>query len=250
MAASAVVAALAQPAAPAIGQRPEKVERLEIVERAIAFHGGELFAGSETEYEICSQSGCFEVRSRVEGGLFDHEVTGRVKNRTQRVRTTNDRVEWWRDGEQHEVEPFREQALRNWVMERVYFAFLPYRLDDPSVWKQDLGHETWGGRALHKVKVTFDPGSSTDSSDEFLYWFDPETGRLEQFAYSYHRDPGGVRFRRLSNFRRVEGILFYDQENFGKDEPGLAVESVTPASAGDLEKVSTVELKNIRVRLL
>ena len=39
-------------------------------------------------------------------------------------------------------------------------SFLPYRLNDPGVYKQDLGLERWGDRELHKVKVTFEPGSS------------------------------------------------------------------------------------------
>ena len=55
--------------------------------------------------------------------------------------------------------------------------------------------------------MTFAAGSSTDAEDEYLYWFDPETARLEQFAYSFQGRPGGLRFRRLDNYRRVGGIL-------------------------------------------
>ena len=133
-------------------------------------------------------------------------------------------------------------------MARVYFAFLPSRLDDPSVGLEDLGREDWDGRALRKVKVTFEAGTSTDAEDEFLYWFDPDTARLEQFAYSYERNDGGLRFRKLINYRRVGGILFFDQKNYGIDGPGLSVDLISPEFFRDsMHHVSTVELKDILV---
>ncbi|MEM7354192.1 MAG: hypothetical protein AAF657_25535, partial [Acidobacteriota bacterium] len=39
----------------------EPVERLEIVDRAIAYHGGELYRTTATELDLCSKSGCFDI---------------------------------------------------------------------------------------------------------------------------------------------------------------------------------------------
>jgi hypothetical protein len=136
-------------------------------------------------------------------------------------------------------------------MARVYFVFLPYRLNDPSVIQRDLGLETWEGRQLHKVKVTFPPGSSSDAQDEFIYWFDPTTARLEQFAYSFEDDPDGIRFRRLSNYRRIGGILFFDQENLGVEGDEYSVDQITPAFVEQsMREISIITLEDVRVESL
>ncbi len=99
--------------------------------------------------------------------------------------------------------------------------------------------------------MTFVQGSSTDADDEYLYWFDPETGRLEQFAYSFAGRPGGLRFRRLENYRRVGGILFCDQLNLGIEGPDLEVDQIAPEFVRDrMREVSRVELRKIEVQPL
>ena len=117
-----------------------------------------------------------------------------------------------------------------------------------SVRHQDQGVETWNGKALHRVKVTFAAGTSTDASDEYVYWFDPETGRVEQFAYSYEGNPGGLRFRKAFDHRRVGGILFFDQQNLGIEGPSLSVDQIDPQMVEEqMRLVSTVRLENLRV---
>ena len=228
-----------------------KVDRLPIIDRAIAFHGGEIFRSSETELDMCSKSGCFDIRARRDGGLFELEVAGRSGDAHQRVKWSNDRLEVWRDQQPVQIESPKRQKYMDWVSARTYFPFLPFGLNDPSVYKSDLGVERWHGRELHKVKVTFEPGSSTDASDEYMYWLDPETGRVEQFAYSFEGNPGGLRFRRAENHRRIGGLLFFDQENLGAAGDELRVDQITPDFVEQrMRAISKVELKEIEVRAL
>ncbi|MEM7585700.1 MAG: DUF6503 family protein [Acidobacteriota bacterium] len=227
---------------------PEPVRRLEIVDRAIAFHGGDLYTSRATRLDLCSKSGCFQVDAAMDGDRFDYRVRRETEETRLEVRSTNETLEVWRDGVQVEIEAARAQGYRDWAMARVYFCFLPFRLNDPSVLKQDLGLVEWQGRKLHKVKVTFDAGSSTDASDEYVYWFDPESARLEYFAYSYDDNGGGLRFRRAVNHRRVGGILFFDQENLGSEDAELSVDALDAEVVHDrLRQISTVRLENIRV---
>lgn len=220
----------------------------EIVDRAIAYHGGDLYENSRTKLTVTSRSGSFDVVSEVHGGTFDHTVTWTdQEDRERRVRVTNETVEQWVEGDKVPVSE-EEQRLRDFVNARVYFPFLPYRLNDPSVVKEDLGTETWDGKELHKVKVTFQAGTSTDAEDEYLYWFDPETGRLEQFAYSFHGGDGGLRLRKGTHYRRVGGILFFDSGNWGVNGKSTDVLDVTPEfAASQMEKISDVELSGIEV---
>lgn len=243
LAVSFLAAALAGASAP--------VGRLPIVDKSIAFHGGETYRSSETELDVCSLSGCFHVRARIDGDAAEYEVRGDVRGKERHVLWSGDMIRVWEDGEPVAIEPGKEQGWKDFVMARVYFPFLPYRLNDPSVYKEDLGLETWDGRELHKVKVTFEPGSSTDASDQYMYWFDPESGRLEQFAYSFKGRPGGLRFRRPRDYRRVGGLLFFDQQNLGVEGKGLTVDQITPDFVEKkMREVSMVTFKEIEVRPL
>lgn len=249
--------ALAAPA-PATPQDPAPEGAAEersvppIVARAIEHHGGDLYESTESSFEIASASGTFRVEVRRDGGVYSQAVESVTQEGRRRVVATNDGVELSIDGEARRVPEDQARRLRDHVAARVWFPYLPYGLANDGVYTHDLGMEEWpageggGTRPLHKVKVTFQPGTSTDADDEYLFWFDPETGRLEQLAYSFD---GGLRFRVAKSFRRVGGILFADHENYGLDERGRNVDEVTPALVENgLEHISTIELRNIEVR--
>lgn len=223
-----------------------------IVERSIAYHGGPAYESSEVEMTLCSGSGCYKLSVWRRDGLYRHRVAGPVASGRREVEVTNRSVvRFTSEGAVEVSDPAEAQRLRDWATARVYFVFLPYRLQDPSVLYRDLGKERWGERVLHKVKITFRARSSSDAEDEYLFWFAPGTARLEQFAYSYQGSPGGLRFRRLGNYRRIGGILFFDQENLGIEGEGLTVDRITPEFVDrQLRRVSTVELDEIEVRRL
>ena len=238
------------PIAPPVQGGPPQ-SRLDVVDRAIEHHGGEIYRHSETELDLCSKSGCFDVTARLDGDRWAYTVSGKSGSSQLRVRSAHDALTVHRDGAEETVAAGKEQRFRDWAMARVYFCFLPFRLNDPSVYKQDFGLVDWDGRRLHKVKVTFEAGTSTDAGDQYMYWFDPETARLEHFAYSYDDNGGGIRFREAVRYRRVGGLLFFDQENHGIDGPGLSVDAIDAAYVRDaMRHVSTVRLEHIRVSAL
>lgn len=219
------------------------------IDRAIEYHGGAVYRTSVTELEVCSKSGCSRIRAEVDGDLFDYRVTGPVRGGERTVHWTNQRLEVWQQGNPIDVKPEEGQIFKDWAMARLYFCFLPYRLDDASVLKEELGLEEWNGRTLQKVRVTFVADSSTDANDQYMYWLDPESGQVELFAYSYEGNPGGLRFRRAVNHRRVGGLLFFDQENLGAEGDDLRVDHIDPEFVQDkMRPVSMIELKNITVR--
>ena len=233
----------------------KKHERLVIVDRAVAFHGGDTFQDSTISFTIGSNSGTFDIVAKTKGSLFDYTVT-----RTQDGKVT----EWHHDnmpsGEHHvwRKEDGRDVALdedgrtsaRNSVAARVWFPLLALRLNDPNTWKQDLGLEEWNGKSLRRVRMTFTAGTSSRAEDDYALWFDDETGRLEAFAYSFN---GGLRYRPLTNYRRVGGILFFDQPNYAWDRDGDSgprptVSWIDPDFVKDkMTLLSTVKLENLRV---
>lgn len=228
-----------------------------IVAKSIDFHGAEAFHDARVSLTLASASGSSRIEAWTDGQGFEYVVGATTRDgEERRVRFSNldgdNRVEQWLDGAPVEMDAEGAGGAERWLMARVYFPFLPFRLADPGVYFQDLGVETWGERDLHRVKVTFEPGSSPDADDEFLYWFDPDSGRMEQFAYSFHTGNGGLRLRQAIEFQRVGGILFSDQANLGvnfpEGGPSQPVDVITPAfAAEEMERVSTVTLEDVVV---
>ncbi len=223
---------------------PPKVERLDLVDRSIEHHGGPALERSTVALTVTSLSGSFDVVVEP-GAAFEYQVNREVRGKREVTVHTNDNVTRTLDGQPVVLDGDDQQRARDFVSQRVYFLFLPYRLNDPSVWKQDLGAEDWEGRRLRKVKVSFDAGSSSSASSEYLYWYDPDSSELVQFAYSFE---GGLRFRRLENVRPIDGILFADHQNYAIDGSGMSVDVITPDYLRDqMPLLSEIRLTNIVV---
>lgn len=97
----------------------------------------------------------------------------------------------------------------------IYFATLPHKLRDPAVNLYTAGTATIKGKAYDVLRVNFDEeGGGVDHDDNFLYWINQETGRIDYLAYDYKTNKGGVRFRSAFNPRVVAGVLFQDYVNY------------------------------------
>ena len=98
------------------------------------------------------------------------------------------------------------------------------------------------------MKVSFTPGTSNDADDAYTFWFDPESGRVEQFGYDFDN---GLRFRRATSFERVNGVLFSDQDNFAVDGGKVPVDTLTPDYvAGTMRLLSEVRISDVTVEPL
>ena len=217
-----------------------------IVATAIEFHGGSLYEGSTIAMTITSLSGSFKIEATRRGGQFDHAVIGATREGIERrVRVTNDAVQEWRDGEEVDLDEQGTTRARAFVDARVFFPLLPYTLNGGDVNYEDLGIENWEGRDLHKVQVSFTPGTSNDADDGYMFWFDPETGQMEQFGYDFD---GGLRFRKGIEFQRVGGVMFSTQENYAIDGGRVPVDTLSPSYvAENMSLLSTVVISDVMV---
>jgi hypothetical protein len=225
-----------------------------MVERAVAYHGGDRYEASETTMTITSANGSFDLRVRRQAGLYEIEVAGAMADGTpRRALLTNDTVREWRGGVEIALDEEGAARARRFVQARVWFPFLPYGLLGEAVRHEDQGPERWGDRTLHRVKVTFAAAAGEAPPDEYVFWLDPETGRVEQYAYAYDQGTpqAGLRFRPARDHRRVGGLLFFDVDNVGADgRADLSVDLVDPAFVRGLATISAVALSAIEVRAL
>ncbi|WP_291782844.1 DUF6503 family protein [Cecembia sp.] len=227
----------------ACGQGDREAQR--IVDAAIAAHGGERFEKAkisfdfrERHYQIFKSPERFEyVREFTDSTGFVRDVL----NNEGFVRTI--------DEKEVSLPEDRVSAFSNSVNSVAYFAFLPYGLNDAAVIKEYLGETDIEGKNYHLLKVTFKPeGGGEDYDDEFLYWFDKTTYRLDYMAYSYHTDGGGVRFRKAIRQHKVNGLVLLDYENYKPQEKNTAVEDMESLfKSGELELLSEILLENIKV---
>ena len=222
----------------------------EIVARSIAYHGGALYGSSRMSMTITSLSGSFQIDAMRDGSSFEYVVTNpaRGDRPERRVRLTNDGVTEWIGGEESELDAEGERRATAFVNARVFFPLLPYTLNGGDIHFEDRGLDRWAGRDLHRVKVSFTPGTSNDADDAYTFWFDPETGRVEQFGYDFDN---GLRFRRATSFERVNGVLFSDQDNYAVDGGKVPVDTLTPDYvAGTMRLLSQVRISGVTVEPL
>jgi hypothetical protein len=161
---------------------------------------------------------------------------------------TNDGFARTADGEPYEM---TEREFNIWteaVNSVVYFALLPYKLNDPAVVKRSLGQEVVEGEPYERVEVMFTPeGGGRDHDDRFVFWFHAEEATMDYLAYHYTKR-GTSRFRKAVNQRQIGGIRFADYLNYRADTLGYDVELAAKAfEEGALPLLSEVVLDSVMV---
>ena len=215
-----------------------------ILDRAIERHGGEVLDHAVVEFDF--RDAHFIVRR--DGGTFQYERHYTDSTGTVREVLNNDEVIREVDGERVSLPEDERRQVETAVNSVVYFALLPYFLDDPAVQPRYLGTTTIDGEPYHEIEVTFrQEGGGRDWEDRFVYWIQRERSTMDYLAYRFHVDGGGTRFRKAYNIRTVGGVRFADYENYTSERIGTAIEEYD-SWPDDLRLVSTIELDNVDVR--
>lgn len=128
----------------------------------------------------------------------------------------------------------------------VYFATLPYKLQDKSVNKTYMGETNIKGQSYAIVGVTFEQkGGGEDFDDAYLYWINSNTHKIDYLAYNFHVNKGGVRFRSAYNSRVVDGITFQDYVNYEAEVGTPLIDLAKLYEAGKLKELSKIETEKV-----
>ncbi|MHC2993769.1 hypothetical protein OB13_20115 [Pontibacter sp. HJ8] len=220
----------------------------QIVDQAIEAHGGSRYDNGaisfrlrDRQYRALRDNGAF-VYSRSFTDSTGQQVHDVLRN-SGFTRRVND-VEVALPEE-------KEKAYAASVNAVIYFALLPYALNDAAVQKEYLGETNINGEPYHKVRVTFaQEGGGEGYQDVYVYWFHQQHHTMDYLAYSFQENGGGTRFRQATNPRTLGGIRFQDYVNYTIKE-NIPLENYDTAfEAGKLEKVSDIVLEEIEVREL
>ncbi|MTI21801.1 hypothetical protein E1176_12285 [Fulvivirga sp. RKSG066] len=217
----------------------------EIVDAAMKTAGSENINNTEiefifrdTEYGAQHTDGKFEyVR------IFKNDNSDLVRDEY-----TNDGFTREINGQAVSVADTMATKYSNSINSVIYFALLPYGLNDDAVNKIYLGEKEIDGKMYHKVEVNFDEeGGGEDFEDVFIYWVNKESKKVDYLAYEYHTEGGGMRFRVAYNERLINEIRFVDYINY-KPKEKIELTAIDDAFMNDgLEELSRIKLENIKV---
>jgi hypothetical protein len=217
-----------------------------IIDKAIAAAGGEKYLNSTIEFDFRDR----HYRAQRNEGIFSYERIFKDGDSEVHDFVTNHGFERKINGQLAGVADTLKTKYTSSVNSVIYFALLPYALNDAAVIKNSLGETTIGEKEYYKVKITFQPqGGGEDFEDTFIYWIDKKDFTIGYMAYSYEETDGiGLRFRKAFNPRIVNGILFLDYINLKPKTETLITDLEELFKKGELEELSKIELINIQVQ--
>ena len=217
----------------------------QIVSKAIESHGGSLYDNMIVEFDFRNR----HFKAQVKNGQYVYERS--FESDEGWVTDVYENKKFKRMVGEKEVELTGEvsRTYQNATNSVIYFALLPFHLDDPVINRQLMRSVEIKGQPYHKVEVTFGDGGGDNFENSYVYWIHKNNFTIDYFAYSFNVNGGGVRFREVSNVQVVEGIRFQDYNNYTIDKDYPAHELDYAFKMGDLELVSTIELENILVEL-
>jgi hypothetical protein len=182
-----------------------------IVDRAIEAHGGKLYDNADysfvfrgTKYHFQNNETTYAYSSEIQKG------DSLIKNVM-----TPDKFERSINSNLQALNKEKTSQYSEALNSVIYFAMLPYKLQDASVNRKFIEETTIKDKQYDVVGVTFgQDGGGRDFDDEFHYWINKQTHKIDYIAYNYRTNNGGVRFRTAFNTRVIDGITFQDYINY------------------------------------
>ncbi|SNR13968.1 DUF6503 family protein [Tenacibaculum jejuense] len=213
-----------------------------IINEAIKAHGGNLydnayysfiFRKNEYSFKNSENSYIYTVKRKVEDKIVEDILDNGSITRTINGESV----------ELNERDKLRYSEALNSV---IYFATLPYKLNDAAVNKEFKREVTIKNETYKIVQVTFNQeGGGKDFEDQFYYWVNSKTHTIDYLAYNYKVNNGGVRFRSSYNKRNIGGIIFQDYINY-KAEVGTPLSELPKLyEEGKLKELSKIETENV-----
>jgi hypothetical protein len=226
----------------------QKDRAQQVVDQAIKEHGSDLVDQAFIEFDFRRRH---YISDRNHGSYtYKRIFEDKDENKIEDV-LTNDGFSRFINGERVNLEQKRATSYSSSVNSVIYFALLPFFLNDQAVIKSYLGEEVIKGERYHKVKVTFrQEGGGKDYDDQYMYWFHKKNATMDYMAYNFHVNGGGSRFREAYNIRMINGIRFADYINYKPKEQNLNIEGFASMFENDeLEELSRIQTENIKVEI-
>lgn len=218
----------------------------DVVDKCIHAHGGDSYATFQAEFDFRDKH--YTIKRKEGEYVYTRSFTDSTGRYYDEL--TNQGFKRLRNDTLVTLSDERTKAFTNSVNSVIYFALLPFGLNDPAVIKTMIGKTTLDGELYHLIEISFkQEGGGTDFEDKFLYWIHTSSYTMDYMAYSYQTNGGGLRFRKAYNPQVVGGIRFQDYINYKpKDEKNTTLQDLEQLyTKAELEELSRIEVKNLIV---
>jgi hypothetical protein len=213
-----------------------------LVNEAVEAHGGDLYAKADYSFIFRAK----KYRFKNDGNSFEYSSEVQKNDSLIKDVLINDTFERYINNNLQSLKKEDTGKYSEALNSVIYFATLPYKLQDTSVNKKFIEETTIKEKQYDVVGVTFgQDGGGKDFDDEFHYWINKQTHKIDYLAYNYRTNDGGVRFRAAFNTRLIDGVTFQDYINYEapletplKDLPKLYEQ-------GKLKEVSQILTENV-----
>ncbi|WP_420387275.1 DUF6503 family protein [Roseivirga sp.] len=229
------------------GQKSEELTVDQVIEKAVDAHGGDRYDNMEVQFDFRNR----HYRAKITNGEYVYERTFQSENGWVTDIWSNKKFKRMIDEKEIHLDRESMQTYRTATNSVIYFALLPFNLDDPVVNRQLMRSVEIKGEPYYKVEITYGEmgGEKEDFENVYVYWIHKERFTMDYLAYSFNINGGGVRFREAYNAREVEGIRFQDYRNYTIDEDYPAQELDYAYTTDKLRLVSDIKLENVKVEL-
>jgi hypothetical protein len=219
-----------------------------IINETIAVHGGKFWKQAEIKFTFRDKQ--YTIKNDAERFEYSELTTDSLGDSIKSV-LNNNGFKIYRNNNLTEVDEGKKLADFERLNSVVYFASIPFNLNDKAVIKKYLGESRLKKESYHKIEINFrKEGGGNDFDDTFLYWINTETKKIDYFAYKYLRNGGGSRFRKLVNARLVSGIFVADNKNYKAKEKIDQLEDYEKLLIkNELIDVSDILIENVRIKL-
>ncbi|OEK01306.1 hypothetical protein BFP97_07165 [Roseivirga sp. 4D4] len=229
------------------GDDKQKLTADQIIQKAVERHGGEKYNNMEVEFDFRKR----HFRAKISNGEYVYERSFRSKEGWVTDVWSNDKFKRMIDEKEIKLDQENLRTYRTATNSVIYFALLPFNLDDPVVNRQLMRSVDINDKAYYKVEVTYGQnGGGEDFENVYVYWIDKEDFTIDFLAYGYNINGGGVRFREAYNQREVNGVRFQDYRNYTIDKDFPAQELDYAFQTDQLRLLSIIELENVKVSLV
>lgn len=230
-----------------MGCESKLTDAQKIVEKAIETAGGEKYLNSTIAFDFRERH---YIATR-NGGQYSYERITQDSSGTIHDFVANEGYHREVNGVKVEVPDSMAVRYTSSTNSVIYFALLPYGLNDAAVNKKLLGETTIKEKPYYLVQITFHPdGGGEDFEDVYLYWIHQKDFTVDYLAYSFaEADETSFRFREAYNPRTVNGIRFQDYINYSPADNSIPLDSAESFfKKGKLEELSRIETENPTVR--
>ncbi len=230
-----------EPIQDSLEYQPSKGER--IIAQAIKAHGGALYDTADYTFMFRGN----QYRFTNNGNEFRYEVKRKASQRQIKDVIINGLHEHYVENERIVLDEKLSKRYYGALNSVIYFATLPSKLKDEAVNKKYIETITLKGEQYDVVEVTFnEEGGGDDHEDEFYYWVNQQTSKIDYLAYNYKVNGGGIRFRSAFNRRVVDGITFQDYINW-KAAIGTPLKELARLyENNELKEVSKILTENVK----